>query len=73
MAGARQTDKTTRVEQVTRDPGLPLRFTSADEPTLRGREWIATQWEAACAEVGPNGGLVVALGSVPLLAGEPER
>ena len=35
------------VEQVVGRSGLPSRFVSADEPTLRGREWIAQQWDAA--------------------------
>lgn len=59
VAGARQVGKTTLVEQVTRDAGLPVRFASADEPTLRGPEWIATQWEAARLALGPKGGLLV--------------
>jgi hypothetical protein len=24
---------------------MPVRFVSADEPTLRGTDWIAQQWE----------------------------
>ena len=59
VAGARQVGKTTLVEQVCRDSGLPVRFASADEPTLRGPEWIATQWEAARLALGPRGGLLV--------------
>ena len=59
VAGARQVGKTTLVEQVCRDTGLPVRFASADEPTLRGPEWIATQWEAARLALGPRGGLLV--------------
>lgn len=47
VAGARQVGKTTLVQQVTDAAKLPVRFASADEPTLRGAEWIAQQWEAA--------------------------
>ena len=47
MAGARQVGKTTLVQQVMERPSRPARFASADEPTLRGPEWIAQQWEAA--------------------------
>jgi len=47
VAGARQVGKTTMVQQVVEAATLPVRFASADEPTLRGAEWIAQQWEAA--------------------------
>ena len=39
--------KTTMVEQVVGRSGLLCRFVSADEPTLRGPEWIAQQWDVA--------------------------
>jgi hypothetical protein len=45
VAGARQVP--TLVQQVTGAARVPVRFASADEPTLRGAEWIAQQWEAA--------------------------
>jgi predicted AAA+ superfamily ATPase len=47
IAGPRQVGKTTLVQQVVERAGGPARFASADEPTLRGREWIEQQWEAA--------------------------
>ncbi len=47
VAGARQVGKTTLVQQVVETAELPVRFASADEPTLRGRDWIGQQWEAA--------------------------
>jgi uncharacterized protein len=47
VAGARQVGKTTLVQQVVEAAGLPARFASADEPTLRGPEWIEQQWQAA--------------------------
>jgi hypothetical protein len=50
VAGPRQTGKTTLVRGVTESFGAPLRYGSADEPTLRGRGWIAEQWEAARLE-----------------------
>ena len=49
VAGPRQVGKTTLVAAGGRGGGLPVRFASADEPTLRGPEWIAQQWEAARA------------------------
>ncbi len=47
VAGPRQVGKTTLVQQVIEHSGLPARFASADEPTLRGPEWIGQQWDAA--------------------------
>ena len=47
ITGARQVGKTTLITQVAGQSGLAHRFASADEPTLRGPEWIAQQWEAA--------------------------
>ena len=47
VAGPRQVGKTTLVQQVVQSSKLTAQFASADEPTLRGREWIEQQWEAA--------------------------
>ncbi len=47
VAGPRQVGKTTLVQEVTAESGLAVRYASADEPGLRGREWISQQWEAA--------------------------
>ncbi len=47
VAGPRQVGKTTLVHQLAEGIGPALRYASADEPTLRGAEWIAQQWEAA--------------------------
>lgn len=47
VAGPRQVGKSTLVQQVVQGLDLPVRYASADEPTLRGPEWIAQQWEAA--------------------------
>lgn len=59
VTGARQVGKTTLVQQVVEEAGLPVRFASADEPTLRGPGWIAAQWEAARLSAGPNGAILV--------------
>src|SRR5690242_4074426 len=59
VAGPRQVGKTTLVQQVTGRSPIPVRFVSADEPTLRGTEWLATQWEAARIATGPKGALLV--------------
>lgn len=59
VAGPRQVGKTTLVQQVVAAAGVPVRYTSADEPTLRGAGWIAEQWEAARLEVGDKPGILV--------------
>ena len=62
VAGPRQVGKTTLVQQVTEDAKFPVRFASADEPTLRGADWIAQQWEAArltAADAGKTGAVLV--------------
>lgn len=62
VTGARQVGKTTLVTQVAEQSGLPYRFASADEPTLRGPEWIATQWDAArlvADDAWPGGALLI--------------
>lgn len=59
VAGARQVGKTTLVQQVTEAAGMPVRYASADEPTLRGADWIAQQWEVARLTAGPAGGILV--------------
>jgi predicted AAA+ superfamily ATPase len=62
VAGPRQVGKTTLVHQVVEGSGLPVRSASADEPTLRGPEWIEQQWQAArvaAAEAGKSGAVLV--------------
>ena len=59
VAGPRQVGKTTLVEQVTAAARLPVRYASADEPTLRGPDWVAVQWEAARLEAGRSGSILV--------------
>ncbi len=59
VAGARQVGKTTLVQQVTEAPRVPVRYASADEPTLRGADWIAQQWEAARLTAAPAGAILV--------------
>ena len=49
VAGPRQVGKTTLVQQVTEGSGLPVRYASADQPTLRSPMWIGQQWELARA------------------------
>src|SRR6202022_1188131 len=55
VSGPRQVGKTTLVRQVMEVHHLRARFASADEPTLRGRDWIEQQWEAARIEANESG------------------
>lgn len=59
VTGARQVGKTTLVQQVTEQVQRPVRFVSADEPTLRDSAWLRQQWEAARLEAGTDGSLLV--------------
>ena len=62
ITGARQVGKTTLAVQVAKQSGLAQRFASADEPTLRGPEWIAQQWDGVrllAERAGPEGALLV--------------
>ncbi|MGH9348242.1 MAG: ATP-binding protein, partial [Vicinamibacterales bacterium] len=62
VTGARQVGKTTLVTQVVEKARLPYVFASADEPTLRGSDWVDAQWEAArllLRDTGQGGALIV--------------
>lgn len=59
VTGARQVGKTTMVQQVLSELTIPVRYVSADEPTLRGSTWLAEQWEAARLETGSGEGVLV--------------
>src|SRR5437867_743795 len=59
VAGPRQVGKTTLVQQVCEAAPMPAHFASADEPTLRGAEWVAQQWEAARLAAGKRGIVLV--------------
>jgi predicted AAA+ superfamily ATPase len=62
IAGPRQVGKTTLAQQVVEASGLPVCSASADEPTLRGPEWIEQQWQAArlaAADSGRKGAVLV--------------
>lgn len=62
VTGPRQVGKTTLVRQVADDSGRPVRYASADEPTLRGGEWIEQQWTAArlaARDAGRTGAVLV--------------
>jgi len=56
VAGPRQVGKTTLVHQVLETLGVPSRYASADQPSLRGPQWVAQQWDAARRDIGDSGG-----------------
>jgi predicted AAA+ superfamily ATPase len=72
VAGPRQVGKSTLVQQVVEDLSMPVRFVSADEPTLRGTDWIAQQWEAARLAIDGLEGAVLVLDEVQKIPGWSE-
>lgn len=72
VAGPRQVGKSTLVQQVTDALALPVRQASADEPTLRGADWIAQQWEAARLSIEGTEGAVLVLDEIQKIPGWSE-
>lgn len=72
VAGPRQVGKSTLVQQVTDALALPVRQASADEPTLRGADWIAQQWEAARLSIENAEGAVLVLDEIQKIPGWSE-
>ncbi len=74
VAGPRQVGKSTLVQQVAATHKGAVRYASADEPTLRGAEWIAQQWEAArlAARDGGTRGAVLTLDEIQKIPGWSE-
>lgn len=72
VTGPRQVGKTTLAQQATDALTLPVRQASADEPTLRGADWIAQQWEAARLSIKNAQGAVLVLDEIQKIPGWPE-
>ena len=64
VAGPRQVGKSTLVQQITDELSLPVRYASADEPTLRSTDWISQQWDAARLEASGEAGAVLVLDEI---------
>ncbi len=64
VAGPRQVGKSTLVQQATEALTVPVRYASADEPMLRGADWIAQQWEAARLSIVDGEGAVLVLDEI---------
>lgn len=47
LIGPRQTGKTTLVKQLAQEKAFKIHYATADEPSLKERDWIAEQWETA--------------------------
>jgi len=56
--------KTTLVLDALKNHRSVYRYASADEPGLRGSEWIAQQWEAARMDARDSGEVIVALDEI---------
>ncbi len=74
ITGPRQVGKSTLVQQVTSDLEAPVRYASADEPTLRSADWIGQQWEAARLQSGArsSAGAVLVLDEIQKIPGWSE-
>ena len=74
VAGPRQVGKTTLVRLVLARSGRPSTLVSADEPTLRDRDWLARHWREAreLAAGAGRGGAVLALDEVQKIPGWSE-
>ena len=74
VSGSRQVGKSTLVQQVVGDLDIPARYASADEPLLRGGEWVAQQWDAArdAARSGDSRGAVLVLDEIQKIPGWSE-
>ena len=72
VAGPRQVGKSTLVQQVTQGLAIPVRQASADEPTLRGAEWIAQQWDAARLSIADARGALLVLDEIQKIPGWSE-
>ncbi len=62
LAGPRQVGKTTLARQVIDAVGIPAHFASADDPALRDRSWLESQWQVGRMHArngGRAGGLLV--------------
>ena len=55
LAGPRQCGKTTLAGQVAESLDCPVRFASADEPTIHNTTWVEEQWETARIQAGKGG------------------
>lgn len=72
VSGPRQVGKSTLVQQVVETIDSPVRYVSADEPTLRGVDWIQQQWEASRIEARAANGSVLVIDEIQKIQGWSE-
>ena len=72
VAGPRQVGKSTLVQQVVDGLTVPVHQASADEPSLRGTDWIAQQWEGARLTIDSMDGAVLVLDEIQKIPGWSE-
>ncbi|MCL1926620.1 MAG: ATP-binding protein [Syntrophorhabdaceae bacterium] len=73
VAGPRQVGKSTLVRQATGElADMPVRYISADEPTLRSANWIDQQWAIARLEAGDKKGAVLVIDEIQKIPGWSE-
>ena len=74
VAGPRQVGKTTLVRQALDAVGKPSHLASADDPGLRDRGWLATQWEVGrqLASRAMGAGAVLAVDEIQKIGGWSE-
>lgn len=73
LAGPRQTGKTTLSRQIIDEIGFPSHYATADEPTLKDRNWIEQQWETGrtrCQQ--SNGSALLVLDEIQKISGWSE-
>ncbi len=56
LVGPRQVGKTTLARQLMEDLDLPSHYATADEPGLKGRDWLVQQWEVGRSFTMPGEG-----------------
>ncbi len=54
LSGPRQTGKTTLAQQVLQSLDWPVHYATADEPALKGPDWIEQQWEVVRTRLKTN-------------------
>lgn len=59
LSGARQTGKTTLVQQVLANLPLPSHYATADQPTLKDLFWVEQQWQRGRRAIEEAGVLVL--------------
>lgn len=64
VTGPRQVGKSTLVQLAVEVLDVPVRYVSADEPTLRGPEWVTQQWEAARLSIESEDGAVLVIDEI---------